>query len=46
MDIMDSEVTVPDKAMVSTTLKQSPFHMPEVWEEKEEKWRMTKDKVS
>ena len=34
---MDSEVTIPDQAMASMTLKQSPFHRQEVWEEKEEK---------
>ena len=33
---VDSEVATPDEMMASMTLKQSPFHRPEVWEEKEE----------
>ena len=33
---MDPEAVTPDEMIASMTLKQSPFHRPEVWEEKDE----------
>ena len=33
---MDSEVTMPDEIIAAMTLKQSPFHRPKAWNEKEE----------
>ena len=33
---MDSEVTMPDRIMASMTLKQSPFHRPNAWNENEQ----------
>ena len=33
---VDSEVTTPDEIMASMTLKQSPFHRPEAWDEEAE----------